>query len=1138
MRWRACLLLVVCLVLAGCGDAPAGQEPETPRPVSRRARACALLERGAAWLEIQAFSQAHGAFSELRRLEPHEPAAAFNLALNAYRQESLDVALHWLQQTGEAEGGAAVQRLAAALSYERNDPQEQWRALLRAYAHSPEAALAYQAAKLAPQVGEDARGIEFMQQAFMAWPDNLALASAWLRACAASQHAEHRAQVPALVESLGKVLDDPAVLEDARLAAAALQPVGAAEVPYAIQVLCNLVRAAPRFRTDAALLQERLELRALRAPLSWELRKRAAFAQPALQLEPRDPPAGLLSGLRAVVPVSAGGDSLRVRVGWLACGAEQLVWLPPDGPAKIQSLALPDVQEGLACALDGDLLQEVVLRCRGGVGILALQAGQWQQQHWLPGSWTQVLVDDIDNDQDLDLLLLDGSDSLSLMLNRGPAGLAPLRALLRKPGRRWRAAAAIDLDGDLDRELVMAGADSLDCALNLRQGRFAFGASQVLPPGIQQLQVADYTGDGQLDLLASGPQGWRFLRGSSDGLRPDPIADACSSAHAPTGSPQLADLDRDGDLDLLAAGAATASGLWALENLGDGLFRAEPRLLPQRAQPLTDCLVADLDGDHHLELLAWDLQSTVCWSLRGADQDWLGLRLKAPTGKAPPDARGALVRLFSGDRVQTRVAQGPYLELGLGGQTPALLQATWPNGISEYRFDLEAGQSYDLELVMRLEGSCPFLYAWDGQRERFVTDLIGTSPLGLLVAPGIYAPADPDEYLLLPDWLQPRDGAIELLISEELREVAYYDACGLVAVDAPEGVWVGSADRWARQMVDGLQLCLLEDLRPPVDVRVAGQSRLDEVRTLDGVHLQAFPERGYYPGGVASHSIELELPAELAADPHPQLLLLGWLHWSNTSINVARAQDPTARPLFPRLEVADGQGGWRLVCDDAGLPAGKTKPLVIDLSGELNPRDPRVRLSTNFEVYWDQLLVGRRSAAEPRVQRVAPAFARLSFGGFARASWSGVRGPLVFDRSDLRPHPWRVDSQGREVALVWQEMEGFRSAFGEVSALLGKVDDRMVVFGDGEQLRVRFPLAGLEPVPEGWRRHYLLFSHGWVKDGDLNVGAGQTVLPLPSNSMQAYPDGPPNPDVEALNADHLTRWVGRQRLRQRLESAN
>ena len=28
-------------------------------------------------------------------------------------------------------------------------------------------------------------------------------------------------------------------------------------------------------------------------------------------------------------------------------------------------------------------------------------------------------------------------------------------------------------------------------------------------------------------------------------------------------------------------------------------------------------------------------------------------------------------------------------------------------------------------------GSCPYLYAWDGSRFRFVTDLLGASPLGL-----------------------------------------------------------------------------------------------------------------------------------------------------------------------------------------------------------------------------------------------------------------------------------------------------------------------------------------------------------------------------------------------------------------------
>lgn len=36
----------------------------------------------------------------------------------------------------------------------------------------------------------------------------------------------------------------------------------------------------------------------------------------------------------------------------------------------------------------------------------------------------------------------------------------------------------------------------------------------------------------------------------------------------------------------------------------------------------------------------------------------------------------------------------------------------------------------------------------------------------------------------------------------------------------------------------------------------------------------------------------------------------------------------------------------------------------------------------------------------------------------------------------------------------------------------------------------------------------MLYTEGWVKDGDLNTACSQTVEPLPFHGMPAYPYGP------------------------------
>jgi len=70
----------------------------------------------------------------------------------------------------------------------------------------------------------------------------------------------------------------------------------------------------------------------------------------------------------------------------------------------------------------------------------------------------------------------------------------------------------------------------------------------------------------------------------------------------------------------------------------------------------------------------------------------------------------------------------------------------------------------------------PYLYAWDGTRFRFVTDILGAAPLGLPMAEGRFIEADPEEFVWIGNeqTFPARDGKYELQITEELREVLYW----------------------------------------------------------------------------------------------------------------------------------------------------------------------------------------------------------------------------------------------------------------------------------------------------------------------------------------------------------------------------
>src|SRR5262249_62322943 len=76
------------------------------------------------------------------------------------------------------------------------------------------------------------------------------------------------------------------------------------------------------------------------------------------------------------------------------------------------------------------------------------------------------------------------------------------------------------------------------------------------------------------------------------------------------------------------------------------------------------------------------------------------------------------------------------------------------------------------------------IFAWDGRRFEFVTDVLGVAPLGASSGDGQYFPVNHREYIQIPaNKLKAQDGHYEIRITEELREVSYLDKVQLIAVD-------------------------------------------------------------------------------------------------------------------------------------------------------------------------------------------------------------------------------------------------------------------------------------------------------------------------------------------------------------------
>jgi hypothetical protein len=60
----------------------------------------------------------------------------------------------------------------------------------------------------------------------------------------------------------------------------------------------------------------------------------------------------------------------------------------------------------------------------------------------------------------------------------------------------------------------------------------------------------------------------------------------------------------------------------------------------------------------------------------------------------------------------------------------------------------------------------------------------------------------------------------------------------------------------------------------------------------------------------------------------------------------------------------------------------------------------------------------------------------------------------------------------------------------------------------GDELSIEFDAGQAPELPAGWRRDFVFYNDGWLKDGDLNTAHGQTAEPLPFHGMTSYPYGP------------------------------
>jgi hypothetical protein len=747
-----------------------------------------------------------------------------------------------------------------------------------------------------------------------------------------------------------------------------------------------------------------------------------------------------------------------------------------------------------------------------------------------------LVASDVDHDGDLDLVVA-GAFGLRLLRHDGAevegdgenggasdGGEAPTPGRFTlvefdAPGanRAFTHLLTEDLDTDNDVDLIATGPSGVLLLDNDRGGLWS-DRSERLPAeltGPRAPVVADFDGDALPDLYGGAEPSAYTSRFGELFVR---------ASDAPTIEEVLATADpyASGAVDLLHA--RETGGLAAERPLGgdraalfDGVTVVSATVGDSDRDGLSDVLVADANGTVRLFERAPDPSArSLCLALEGVKDNARGV--------------GAIVEVRAGEVYRRLYWRGEPLALGIGPHERAdVLRVTWPNGVVQSLIDVPADVPLVVSQAEGLVGSCPFLYTWDGTRYVFVSDVIGITPLGLPMAPGMLVPPDHDEWVLVRgDQLAPKDGELVLQLTEELREVTYFDQVFIEAVDRPAGVAIYPNERFQfppfpREHV----FTVTESHAPLAALGSDGRDWAPELAEVDGEMSAPFvPYRGQFLGLATPHTLELRFdPDAVAAGQNLRLVLTGWLYWTDASVNMAAARHPDHAFVPPILAVPDGAGGWRDLGPPVGFPAGKTKAMVIELEpGTLDPADPRIRIFSTLRLYWDEIRLATCNDDEPLVRtRLAPASTNLWERGFSEPVMVGGDRLLEwFDWDGLAPQP------------RWNMHPGMYTKLGDVTPLIETVDDLFVVMGSGDCLTVRFDANALPPLPEGWTRDWLVFLDGWAKDRDPNTHEALFVEPLPFHGMSSYPPPPgeAHPDdarTRAWRRDWQTRparrWI-------------
>jgi len=772
---------------------------------------------------------------------------------------------------------------------------------------------------------------------------------------------------------------------------------------------------------------------------------------------------------------------------------------------------------------------------------------------------------DYDHDGDLDLLVTRSGDKAEwgdMFRNNGDGTFTNVSEQLGFWGMGssgGEGAIGTDYNNDRAVDILVPGLGP-SILQNPREGKFLLQKpwSADMPAPVRGAAVLDFDHDGWMD-TAFTRDGW--TNGQSITLWRNEKGKTAKRVDFPkvewlkSWGIAAIDYDNDGWVDLVAVGE-TKEGkgeVRLFRNLGADGFKdvtADVGLDKIQLKEPRAIITGDYDGDGATDVLITQNHGpAVLLRNEGGNQNhWLRLSLKGLADNK--SAIGTKVEVFAGGNRQKFEIAGSngYLGqnstdivVGLGDAKEAdVVRMLWPTGVLQDEINVAGDRQQSITEIDRRGSSCPTLFVWNGERYEFVADMLGAGVVGHWIGPGQRDVPRPVEYIKIdrsmiqekenPHFSQNQgevghpqsDGkTLSFRFMEPLEEAVYLDQVRVLAVDHPADLDVYPNEYFASNPPYPefkVVVSKSEDARPPVGAwDEHGHNVLPDLvahRYFGDFALTQFQ------GFAQPHSLTLDLGEAYRGGPL-WLLLHGEVEYFSANSMYAASQ-AGVRAISPFVEALVGNenanGKWVRVIDDMGFPAGGPRTMTAELTGKLPRGTRKIRITTNLQIYWDSILISRTPQVAPLSQRLSSAEGVTPSGQPAGCRRYGVCvTPVPFVHADLEFHGFPLKIEGTppgNVQYVYEKVSatgpytrpmGTYTRYGDVLPLLTKLDDQLVVFGSGDEVRLDFDPSNLPALPRGWVRDYFFAAYGYEKDMDFYAAEGNFVAPLPFLKMGDYP---------------------------------